>query len=517
MKHFKIKNEPIICMLLCMFAAHSQAQYFSTPTVTEIAAGASVICTSSTGNDILDVGSDTYRVSCWDQSTSGNSGFEYDVTVSSVNYVARITFASSGTYTPDDICLVQRSGRIYVVAVYYVSGTGYYWEVYGWGGTAFSLVSSSVFETSTFLNNLHIDADDTGDFIAVWDNPNGRIYAITGNPTGLYNSGTPVAIQSGTFPDVAVYSDGLHGHGVHVVHISDISGGNVRVHDYTYGSISSGSPSGSLMHSSSPGINSYYDYPRIACPNSSGASTDWTVVFTHVFPASIKWRVEAFNKNAGTVGSQINYNDGIAYDPFWDILNATSVYPVVTYDDNSPVNIWICWTFDNSAGYHLSGGEVKAIYPIGLKCDNTAIPLSGQLYNPVPITVITSDVMTFPAISGRYGSATIYLTFNGQIVNGSTVDDIYNKGVSTAATTFRMAEDVAPGLNTMKDLDPSHIYSLTVFDMQGALVYSATDNYSNLLQNIKTGNIHLPPAIYLARVNNMEGKVVASEKLFVDR
>jgi hypothetical protein len=499
-----------LCALACvlMNTKTMNGQFNNAQSVQEFSAttGALTPAATATGNDILDVSGDVYAVSVWDDPSSSDPGIGWRHIPSGggspIDGYSK--FAQTTDIFDPDVCLVDYSGNIYAIAVYCKrsSPDTYYWEVFLWtgGGTnAFVTQGANSFSSDTYNTTLNIDSDDNDHFAIVWDNTTPRCSIRTGyNNSGTPALNGPAPVASGSSPDVSLNWDGVTEY-VYVTYLNN--SGNLNLDRATYAA----SPSFSNIISVSPQTSCTYYYPRVACPNSSGSATDWTVVVEENDGSN--YYIDGFNNNSGS--TRKIYNDGNNNSP----ANITSVpnhFPVVTYDDTSP-RIWIGWTMDNSGG-GIGGSTpptASDVYPIVLKCDNTAtIPASSTYWEVPYYTNLTgNDGYDQLSLAGRYGADKLFLTF-ADVVNSDVMHKIIDP-ISTA-TQFKTVSGMM--LNeTMagKDLAinfPDGILTMSVFDITGKKVLMERGRGSQIQQIFRdwfAGTNH--KSIYLLRINSDEG------------
>ncbi len=528
-QYFNCKAFKLLIIVMMLATVKMEAQFTGSTIFKDTAATVNANTARYTGNDALQNGSDIYRVSCWDNGSSA-IGMAWRVHYSASDYTGKLAFTSSSSTSPSDICLIEYHGGIYAVATYHQSGS-YFWEVFQWNTATkiFNSISNAVFATGSYGYTLHIDADENGNFAIVWDDSGPRMFVETGNPSGLNNSGTAVQLSGDNIkPDVAVFWNGSY-EIVNITCIEQGSGGTLFVDKYTFSGLASGSASSYQnvdFHIPASGYS--YDYPRIACPNSSGDYRDWTVVVQEVDAPNALWYIVGFNDNAGTVSSAIIYNDGTSGNSPFPTLTYQNSFPVVTYDDNYPSDgIWVGWTLDWTGGAAGGTGQptAAAVLPIVLKCDNVgmSVPVSGTTtYWEVPdaASLVTADSVAFLSLSGRHAKDYLFLTYNVNVLYNTPVHDIYTKGLwgASSATSLRTANTLSGSLQNI--VSESMINSdvecnFKLYNLKGELVFETTGNYVEILAYLKYNDFKLPSSLYLSQIHSIDGLINRSAKVFI--
>jgi hypothetical protein len=354
------------------------------------------------GNDILDDGTDTYRVHCYtDASVLPHPGITWDVHYSSSNYLGSAQYSLSSLTSPinayfSDVCLVKDpNGAIHAVTAWYVTtagGNGWEIEDFQWTGTGFTSNGLTYLGGGTAGTAVNIDADDNGNFIVVFDDYLSNIYAITGNfsasTISVPYAGTPLQLTNpGLYPDVCLYHNSVET--LHVTYV-DPSTKHLLIDDYDYPTLAGGLVSSTGQPLDANPLYSGYTYPRIACPTSSGAYTDWTVVAQEEdrTPIYDHQYIVGFNNTTGS--TPIIYNDGSLITT--STINVSNFYPVVTYDTHSYV--WVGWNMDNRSA--TVSGAARAQYPIVVECDKYSMPTynspqTSTSYYEVPTATINTN------------------------------------------------------------------------------------------------------------------------------
>lgn len=521
-KNQLVKIKISLILILTVVTINSFGQFIiPTPLYTEYQTSVTV-SPYNTGNDILDYNGDNYAVSV--SSDLSNAGLYWNYNNGAQTGYAYFAGGVTDIYHAD-VCLVVDQVTpfdVHAIVGWYYGGTGgipsWYIEDYIWDG-----VSSFKYVTSTFVNGgfgttLNIDGDDLGNFIMVYDE-NSTIYALTGDINGgafnMNNGGNPVpiGINSGTFPDVSIYSDGITGN--QIVHLTYVDGNNDLNIEYdTYSNIAANTTAFTAWTSPiSPGGGGFViSNPRIASPNSSGVYDDWTVVWQED-DRTTAYYIKGLNSNAGSLSTIYTYNDGsltLSNLPLNDVENWQ---PVVAYDYNTTPTIWVGWNFDNRSGYYNPGGGYPdvwaSLYPIALKCDNFALPDPSFDYWQVP-NYVTDDLEIYPlSLASRYAdSDQLLLTY----YLANSTPEVCNKITpSSSATTFKMGSNIGSTLPVNYIGDEK--FSFILYDLKGNKVLEQKGSKHDLIK-LQYEN-KLPAAMYFLQIISDNGKFNKSQKLFI--
>ncbi len=493
---------------------NAKGQFVSANTAENAVAGLTVVPRGHVGNDILDFNGDTYAVSVWgDASTS--PGIAWEVNYSASSYSSCTTFAQTTFIFNPDVCLVEDGTDVYAIVVYWKGSTSntYYWEPYIWansGGWGFQRISSGTFNSASFGTSLHIDGNDNGEFVIVWDDTSPEVYVETGdvlsgpalstNIVGVSNGG------NGYSPDACIFHDG----GNNIVHIAYIdNNGDLNVDDHAFSTLASGSASSlSTQLNTSPLINAFY-FPRIACPNSTGGGGDWLVVVEDNDGSS------DFSITGYTSGTTNTYNDGSAA-PYTALNSFANYRPVVTYSDQG-TTAWVGWIFDNYSTGSI-GGTVDAFYPIAIECDGQG-NVFGTDYWVVPYTLGTADELDFLSISGRYASDKLYLTYNNVLTS-----EIWTKFIDpiSSATSFRNGNINPSSYTAFEDIyntlekDKNNLdYDFKLIDLTGRQILIESGNAMKIKNLLKELPTIIREGIYLMQLISDDGKVSFNQKISV--
>ncbi|MEP7263113.1 MAG: hypothetical protein ABI772_01370 [Bacteroidota bacterium] len=519
------KSKTLLSLLLMMlFFTNSfnlSAQSFTAAVNAETQAGVSY-SSRFAGNDVLDFSSVTYEVATF-QDGSTNAGITWNV--GNGTYTGSTSFSRTSDVAVSDVSLLTDGGLgVFAVVTYYVGNSTdtYFVEHFKWmnsGGWGFySIAGPTALINRPFGNTLRIDAADT-EYTIVWDG-GGQIYAISGKMSGLYNGGTPISFSyfnNAHMPDVAMFGG--------IAHITFVEINFLVVQDHNLVDIGAGLTTASLLITAAPphlsGID--FNYPRIACPNSTGNADEWTVVAVET--GTTEFFIDGWNSVTGTPPriTYTCYNDASVSLLLVDLSSNYNEFPTVTYDDQYPTDgIWVGWTIDNIGNVVLGTPSKDAIYPIILKCDNVGIPINLTTYWEVPenSSMYSNDIRTYLELSGRNSSDKLFLSFMGIQINSSTVYDLFYKDAQpSVASGFRSVhneiskEDAFHLINSTSNNEATG-YLLKLFDLSGTLVMSFNGTASELMNRIKNPDgLHLPLSLYLAQFISADGKVVNSKKI----
>jgi hypothetical protein len=480
----------------------------------------------NTGNDILDDGSDTYRVTCFtDGSGTYTPGITWDVHYSGSNYLLSIPFSLSSLTNPiniffADVCLVKDpNGVVHAVTAWYVTtmgGNGWEIEDFQWTGTGFTSNGLTYLGAGTAGTAVNIDSDNNGSFVAVYDDNLTNIYVSTGNFSGstinVSNAGTPLPLAAqGAFPDVCLYFN-YPTETVHETFVDAING-DLVVDDYDFPTLNGGvvSPSSPHILDASPTYNGYA-HPRIACPTSSGALTDWTIVvedFSHY-----NNYILGFNNTTGT--TPIIYNDGSIISGA--TFSLPNYLPVVTYDTHSYV--WVGWNIDlRPTGLYSAA---SAQFPIVVACDKYSYPTiispnSGLLYYEVPTTPIsTNDNEYLLSLSGRFATDLYQSYYDANIL------DIKSKWINTNyVPNLRVDNKIVDlgqiGITNFLSNEPSdRLFSFAIYNVTGSLILKTEGDKTKIQHIIKNGFSKTQPSVFFANITSDDGKEHYAGKFLSD-
>ncbi|MBL0343517.1 MAG: hypothetical protein IPP71_23275 [Bacteroidetes bacterium] len=515
--NLKVKNIVLI-ILVTIQSSNALGQFIiPSPSFTEYQTSVTVGA-YNTGNDILDFGGNNYFVSV--SSSLNNAGLYWNFNNGSATGYAYFASGASDIYHAD-VCLVvdQNNNEIHAIVGWYYGGTlgspSFYIEDYLWdGSSAFNYVTST-FVNGTFGTTLNVDGDDLGNFIMVYDESN-TLYALSGDINfgsfNMNNSGNAVTIglNSGLYPDVSIYSDATPGN--QIVHLTYVDGsGDLNIEYDTYSNIAANTPSFTAWTGPiSPATSGYFiSNPRIASPNSSGAYDDWTVVWQED-DRTMTYYIKGLNSKGGSLSAIYTYNDGTYTNSVMPLFDVQNSHPVVAYDYNSTPTIWIGWIFDNRTGFYGYMNCFSSLYPIGLKCNDVALPDPAFDYWQVP-NIVTNDLEIYPlSLASRYASSDqLLLTY----YFANSTPEVWNKNVSSSsAIEFRIDNNVIATSDLNDLIDKEKIFIL--FDSKGNKVLehiSKQNEMEKLMQDYK-----LPPSIYFLQVISDKGKTYIGRKLFIN-
>ncbi len=490
---------------------------FKIASITEVGIGVSVAA-RATGNDIFDDGSNLFEVSVWDDGATA-PGFSYNV---SGTFSGVIAFQNTSIFDPDVSLTIDQFGVVHALAGYYdINNSEWDLEVFDWGGTSFTSQGSPLVlgtgVSYTPGSSINIDADDGSNFVIVWnDGSNADLFAVVGDHTAstvnVFNLGTPVqnigVSTKGYSPDVCIYDGGTIYDRVTYTYID--TNGDLFIDFDSFAALATGISTPTNVLFSSPSTGNQFYNPRIACPPSSiGTREDWTVVVEEN-DNSILYKIIGYNDNNTTVTGPTSYNlFPINLSP---VLN---LHPAVTYTNQTPPNVLVGWTMDNSSGFvtGLSGLQppvANATYPIVVSCDDFGIPIFNEYWEE-PVTVVNGDLLDNLSLSGRYGNDLLYSTFF--FSNGTTINDIYTKTVNTISSSGGLKihqESVIQ--NSLSDVN----LKIKLWDITGKLLISQRGDkaqISNILESISSNNSN---SLYIIEIEDSENHILRS-KIFLNR
>ena len=494
--------------------------------------GAAQISPKNTGNDILDFGGNTYRVSVWDDVVYCSPGIAWDVDYSSNNYqdhdylapyyIPYCSTCGCDVKDPDVALVVDDGGNVFAVVAYYYSGH-WYEEDFEWssywlrfisnGANSLNLVSAS-FGTTVNIDANFVDGYD-GDIVVVWDEGD-YVHAKKGTASsGSVTFSPNTESFSGHSPDVSIFFNDP-------VHICYIDGyGDWLVDDYALTDIDNGSGSATNVLSISPPNGGTYYYPRIACSSQEQAQTggDWTSVIEER-KGSDYW-IEGYNYNSNYGFTGITCYNNYTTGPPSDISNVQNNNVAVCYDNNYPNNngIWVGWTMDNTAGYHDNEGDIynDTRYPIVVKCDQFAVPYSGLNYWNVPYNMGTENEADFLSLAGRYTSDNVFLTFwtlkDEDVVTKTTYPYASYTAGSSLRTTGNSGSNTID-INNLFDSGIQGYLTLKLFDLDGKLISKFKGTEEGLRSRFRLNLHDMPASIYLVQIISDDGSYYRSQKIY---
>ncbi len=280
MKHLKCL---FIAVALGLLTGLNLFAQFNTASQSDIAMSTAGVNSRKTGNDFMLYGGNEFEVSVWDEG-NGNSEFGYQINAGGQSILA----LSCSTAVDPDVCLIKDGfGDIHSIVVYYDAvGNDYLIDVFDYSAGTFSLQGGCPYNIRanvSFGTAVNIDADDTYNFMVIWDDSNaGKLHAIAGDHSGstINFTNTPVTVGSspsneGYYPDVCLYGGGTNRATFTYTLNSELY---VDIDDVSVIAGGSGTGVTNILHDNAFQLG--YEYPRIACPNPSvGTVDDWTVVF----------------------------------------------------------------------------------------------------------------------------------------------------------------------------------------------------------------------------------------------
>ena len=490
---------------------------FKSASITEVGIGVSVAA-RATGNDIFDDGSNLFEVSVWDDGATA-PGFSYSV---SGTFSGVISFQNTSIFDPDVALTIDQFGIVHALAVYYdITNSEWDLEVFDWGGTSFTSQGSPLVlgtgVSYTPGSSINIDADDASNFAIVWnDGSNADLFAVVGDHSGstvnVYNLGTPVqnigVSAKGYSPDVCIYDGGTIYDRVTYTYID--TNGDLFIDFDSFAALATGvsTPTNVFFTSSSTGIQFYN--PRIACPPSSvGTREDWTVVVEENDNSSVYY-ITGYNDNNTLITGPTFYN----LSPI-DLSPILNLHPAVTYTNQSPPNVLVGWTMDNSSGYATNLSTMQfpvanAIYPIVVSCDDFGSPLFSEYWEE-PMTVGNGDLLDNLSLSGRYGNDLLYSTFF--FSNGTTINDIFTKIVNTISSSGGLKIHQESLIqNSLSDVN----LKIKLWDITGKLlIFQIGDKAQilTILENISSNNSN---SLYIIEIEDSDNHIWRS-KIFLNR
>ncbi len=423
------------------------------------------------------------------------------------------------------VALIDNGTTWYALVVYYNSYTNnkYAYELYEWISTAFVLQGSAItLQTTSFNKGINIKADEAGNSVIVWDDlttgiQESDVYLVTGVPTTPSAYTTIYAdinsVLGFSAPDVSLYNTGTTTADAYITFVADEIGvgRNVNVDLWPFSSglypnfsnTTTVSPIQTLAYA-----DGYYDYPRIASPNSTSCyqQSGWTVVFEyndtymgnpaeyHIAGTTFLWDDNTYTpyhvwSNDYTFFSECNN---------WEIEGDVNERPVVTYSD-----------FFNGADFNANpygdgndimvGWQYTPTYPtpipflgtepIILMCDNQGFfhdcDTNAMLlpYNP---NSITTGFQGYLSLSGREdGSDNIFYTWFSGVAS-----DIMYKGEPYYNYPLRrehISIDTKQGLSCIYpnptngdftinfETEPDEQISLEIYNLFGERIYISKD------------------------------------------
>jgi hypothetical protein len=495
----------IILLINCQIKAQ-----FVPASVVGVPTGVAATYPRSTGNDILDVGSDTYRVWVWDPSGT-TRGIAWNVNYGGISYTGTDNLTHTSNVLDPDVCLIQDGSTVYAIVAYYdANSSAWYWQAFEWTGSSFTSVApAALFDYGNYGNTVNIDGGPGGTFVIVWDNLNGDVKALAGDltlsPINIYSN--QIISYNASSPDVSCYD----GNDVHIVYIN--SNGQLQMNDYSFGDIAFLFPIAYATFLVSPGLGTGFNFfePRIACPAAtSGSWTNWTIVVQE----SDGSRNYIVGYNDGNT-TPIIYNDGTFPISPANIITTPNYYASVTYDSNYPADgIWVGWTLDNSIG-SWSTSSSNTIMPIVLQCDNNAYPLSNPRYWEVPDRLTPYDISDLLSLSGRNSNDVVFATYVNIVLGGSSTDDVYTKEITaSSATSFRSSAKSSSISNSRIVNNSNEMLTLKLMDLNGRIIYTTSGMLGQLKMQLLKKQYSLLPAVYIVQFAAENGKT-ENQKLII--
>jgi hypothetical protein len=246
-------------------------------------------------------------------------------------------------------------------------------------------------------------------------------------------------------------------------------------------------------------------------------------VVEHADPASIppSYQIVGFNNLSTT---PIVYNDGTGNSP-GNLTDVPNLNISVAYDSNYPSDgIWVGWTFDNLTSMaSVPNAHLNSAYPVVLKCDNMAEPVSSATYWEVADNIIDNgDYADYIALSGRYVTDELFLSYAKYFDNtGTQVDEVYYKIATniSSATSFRsqlnlVSSDSKSDLDSfIKNLPDENKLETKIYDVQGRVVSQTVNNDTELRYRLAEFIRNNTQGLYFVSVHETEGKRLFSGKI----
>ena len=533
-------------------------------------------------NDVLDDGNISYKVTAYtDASNNLVAGIMwevYDLSTGTPVLISKEVKPLSNILSDQqvydiDVCLVKDpfTGEVNALTVFsvYSESIPSFWgmEAFRWDNGAneftpyLTTPGGNVVPTVKLDNGqvaggigtaIHIDANDLGEFIIVFDNEVGKVYGYAGYFNGngilnIYNNGLnfyntdPFFIDDGVSPDVSITSNinVLDPYIIYCTYIgtAGTNSGKLIVADSEFGFLKSPVPTFAFVINviAAPALLPFpneFETPRIASPkiDPSGMVTNKYTVVYNVIEGSSRFRfyIRGFTNNYGTVQT---YNNG----SIGSSLNITQIInskPVVTYDLNDKV--WVGWLINNTIGSSPNfpanvipfNSATDAFFPIVVPCDEYGTTTSSD-YWEVPYVGnnfgSNNAIGTF-ALSGRNSTSqkeNYYSYFNSTPnVNGVTnllTKSVNINGASSLKSFSKNEKNQGNLIEFLLTNSYQGSFNFLIFDSQGKLMYSLLGSTQDILTYINTDFQDLDDAIYLCNLYTSDGEISINEKLFPNK
>ena len=501
-----------------------KAQPFTSAVLSDNGAGVNVSA-SNTGNDILSVGSDVYRVSVWTDPAGSHPGMSW-VVDAAYHWANKQDFNQTSNILHTDVCLVKDGSDVWAIVAWYYSGSGASWNIEAYKWTTSGTNGTFSYQGNDYVNGsygttLNIDGDDNGNFVAVYDDNNQDIYALTGTVTGGFamNSAVQLSLSGGIgiYPDVGLY---FNNNGpvemAYVCYIEASGASIIYIDEYDFSQLSGGTGSNNPIVNNSAQNNMYFSDCRIACPDQNGSQGEWTVVVLESDHSSY-WNIVGYNSNNNTTA--IYYNDGTYVSPNGSIKGLPNSGPVVTYESNHPndPSVYVGWMVSDLG--NANAYVPNANFPVVMPCDLDGIPTAGT-YWIVPYTLATNDAVSCLSLSVRYANDKVFATYWNVNSNGN----VYTKEVTaSSASSMKVLADHPAQVyspENVADMYPAieEVAVINVYNLNGQLVLNGSKSVYVPEQAIFNERLsHLPPNLYLVHFLSAEGNVISSFRLSVNR
>jgi hypothetical protein len=480
-------------------------------------------------NDILDVGSDSYKVTTYtDITLSSCTGISWFVTYGTNNYADSINLSLAGPINNiyyADVVLVNDPIRneVHALVAYYNCwyGLNSAWQVedFIWDTTIKKFISAGVTTIDYRITGVsqgsavNIDADDAENFVIVYDDGNSDVYAAAGSVSGGFSITTmPVSWSSlMMMPDICIGNNTFtNSRYVCVTSIGSVDG-KLYIEESDLGSLLSGTPTVTTSTGPFGQTFGYYYYPRIAAPNSSNPSNDWTVVVQEDDRSTYKiYGLNSFNNT-----TFLTYNDGsLISGSGTDLTGIENLLPVVAY--NADQKVWVGWNINNNISVPVTGGTnpaKKANFPIVNYCDEYAVPINTE-YWVVPDNLNDYDEYIYLSLSSRHSSTTdLHLSY----YNIAWVNRLFTKWVPAGIGSLRNAESFADDPSSIKNFlanfNKDEMMVINVYDLNGKLILSDNCTVNKVRSILEEKNNKLKSqSIYLVKLESKDGLKFFSDK-----
>jgi hypothetical protein len=481
-------------------------------------------------------GSNSYKVSVYSDEISlstSNVGIYWDVTYGGIDYTNSAFFNTYSVISDMKVKYVDVSilkdvdnGDIHSVVCYsYTSllyGDGWTVEDFIWDTSSKLFISNPnlpqlAIESGSPGYTIHIDANNNGDFIIVYDNIDGNLRCITGrvensisiNNNGVSLNSSPFSIDpliTGFSPDVSMSNDGGGGNFVYVS-FTNFNTNTIDIYSSDYPFLTTGFSGFSLHNSLYDAAEAVYT-SRIASPNSNGASYEFTVVYSTTDIARNDEYIKGFNNSTANT---YYYNDASS-GPSGQIYSVPNRWPVVTY--NSDHNVLVGWIWNNISGaYTVMGSPVAAQFPIVLPCGSTG-GISVTDYWIVPSSVSTGNEINLLALSGKHAmnANEDYISFH----NASTSELLTKWADVDLVSNLRNAHPASLNLqdskaNRFNDLIEAPV-NFYIFDLMGRNISKTKIDGRDINIYLNQQSRKEEGVLQVYRIEKLDGAVIKTGK-----